>query len=168
MGVVLYVFKPLVTGLTWLNKFAAAAMTGTINRFYQPLLHFSLNNKSIVLSTVFAIMMFAVGLVFSGIAPYSMFPQMDGREINASVSEVGEDAKGPAEITRGAHVGSIEIELTQPDEREVTTDQLNKLWREEIPKIAGTESLKFAAKSIGPGGSGIEFKLLFDESSVER
>ena len=212
MGVVLYVFKPLVTGLTWLNKFAAAAMTGTINRFYQPLLHFSLNNKSIVLSTVFAIMMFAVGLVFSGIAPYSMFPQMDGREINASVSfpdgsraqfteealreleaafrrvdakvqqkygksvisnlyrnvgEVGEDAKGPAEITRGAHVGSIEIELTQPDEREVTTDQLNKLWREEIPKIAGTESLKFAAKSIGPGGSGIEFKLLFDESSVD-
>ena len=86
MGVVLYVFKPLVTGLTWLNKIAAAAMNGTINRLYQPLLHFSLHNKSIVLSTVLAIMMFAVGLVLSGIAPYSMFPQMDGREINASVA----------------------------------------------------------------------------------
>ena len=212
MGVVLYVFKPLVTGLTWLNKIAAAAMNGTINRLYQPLLYFSLHNKSIVLSTVLAIMMFAVGLVLSGIAPYSMFPQMDGREINASVAfpdgsraqfteealteleaafrrvdakvqqqygksvisnlyrnvgEVGEDTKGPAEITRGAHVGSIEIELTQPDEREITTDQLNKLWREEIPKIAGTESLKFDVKSMGPGGSGIEFKLLFDESSVD-
>ena len=210
IGVVLYVFKPLVVVLAWLNKIAAAGMSGAIERWYQPLLRFSLHNKSIVLATVFAMMLFAGGLVYSGIAPFSMFPQMDGREISASVAfpdgsravftedalteieaafrrvdervkekhgesvinnlyrnvgEIGEDNVGPAEITRGSHVGSITIELTQPDEREITTQELNKAWREEVAKIAGSESLKFRAKSMGPGGSGIEFKLLFDESS---
>ena len=212
IGVVLYVFKPLVVCVTWLNKVAAAGMSAAIERYYEPLLRFSLHHKSVVLSFVLAMMFFAVGLVMSGIAPFSMFPQMDGREINATITfpdgsretftenalaelesafrrvdarvekdfgksvirnlymnvgEVGEANKGPAMITRGAHVGSVEIELTQPDEREITTQQLNKLWREESPKIAGAESLKFAAKSMGPGGSAIEFKLLFDESSVE-
>ena len=212
MGVVLYVFKPLIVCVAWLNKFAAAGMTAAIDKFYQPLLRFSLHHKSVVLASVLAMMLFAVGLVASGIAPFSMFPQMDGREINATVSfpdgsrevftenalaeledafrrvdarvideygqsvirnlylnvgEVGDSNKGPAGLTRGAHVGSVEIELTQPDEREITTQQLNKMWREESPKIAGTESLKFAARSMGPGGSAIEFKLLFDESSVD-
>ena len=212
MGVVLYVIKPLVVCMTWLNKFAAAGMTATIDRFYQPLLRFSLHNKSIVLATVFSMGFFAAGLVLSGIAPFSMFPPMDGREINASIAfpdgsregfteealtdleeafqrvdarvqeeygesvirnlyrnigEVGDDKFGQAGITRGAHVGSVEIELTQPDERAITTQALNKLWREEVPKIAGAESLKFAARSMGPGGSAIEFKLLFDESSVD-
>jgi len=212
VGVVLYVFKPLIFCATWLNKKAAAGMAGTIENLYQPLLRFSLHNKSIVLASVLAMMFFAVGLIMSGIAPFSMFPRMDGREINATITfpdgsrevftetaladlesafrrvdarvekeygksvirnlymnvgEVGDSNKGPADLTRGAHVGSVEIELTQPDEREITTQQLNKLWREESPKIAGAESLKFAAKSMGPGGSAIEFKLLFDESSVE-
>ena len=212
MGVVLYVFKPLIVCVAWLNKFAASGMTAAIDKFYQPLLRFSLHHKSVVLASVLAMMLFAVGLVASGIAPFSMFPQMDGREINATVSfpdgsrevftenalaeledafrrvdarvideygqsvirnlylnvgEVGDSNKGPAGLTRGAHVGSVEIELTQPDEREITTQQLNKMWREESPKIAGTESLKFAARSMGPGGSAIEFKLLFDESSVD-
>ena len=212
IGVALYVFKPLIFCLTWLNKKAAAGMAGAIEHFYEPLLRFSLSHKSVVLSTVVAMMLFAIGLVMSGIAPFSLFPQMDGREINATVTfpdgsretftenalaeledafrrvdarveeefgksvirnlylnvgVVGDSNKGPSDLTRGAHVGNVEIELTQPDERQVTTQQLNKLWREESPKIAGTESLKFAAKSMGPGGSAIEFKLLFDESSVE-
>ena len=212
IGVVLYVFKPLIVCVNWLNKFAAAGMTAAIDKFYQPLLRFSLHHKSVVLASVLSMMLFAVGLVASGIAPFSMFPQMDGREINATVSfpdgsrevftenalaeledafrrvdarvkeeygnsvirnlylnvgEIGDANKGQAGLTRGAHVGKVEIELTQPDEREITTQQLNKMWREESPKIAGTESLKFAARSMGPGGSAIEFKLLFDESSVE-
>ena len=212
IGVVLYVFKPLIGCVNWLNKKAAAGMSTTIDRFYEPLLRFSLGHKSVVLASVLAMMLFAVGLVMSGIAPFSMFPQMDGREINATIAfpdgsrevftenaladlesafrrvdarvekdfgksviqnlylnvgEVGDTNKGPAGLTRGSHVGSVEIELTQPDEREITTEELNKLWREESPKIAGAESLKFAAKSMGPGGSAIEFKLLFDESSVQ-
>ena len=212
IGVVLYIFKPLIGCVNWLNTKAAAGMSAAIDRYYSPLLEFSLRNKSIVLASVLAMMLFAVGLVMSGIAPFAMFPQMDGREINATVTfpdgsregftedalaeledafrrvdarveqeygksvirnlylnvgEIGDANKGQAGLTRGAHVGKVEIELTQPDEREITTQQLNKLWREESPKIAGTESLKFAARSMGPGGSAIEFKLLFDESSVE-
>jgi multidrug efflux pump subunit AcrB len=212
IGSVLYVFKPLIATLTWINGKASAAMDWAVDSFYSPLLKFSLNNISIVMASVISLGLFALGLIFAGIAPFSLFPNMDGREINASISfpdgtreefteraldeleasfrridqriidstgesviknlyrslgEVGDGQAGPAGLTRGSHVGNIEVELTQPDEREITTKELNALWRKEVPKIAGTDTLKFAARSMGPGGSGIEFKLLFDESSVK-
>ena len=212
IGAVLYIFKPFIAVLTWVNGKAAAFMEWAVESFYSPLLRFSLHNISIVMATVFALGLFALGLVLAGIAPFSLFPNMDGREINASISfpdgtredftesalddleaafrridsqvvgetgksviknlyrsvgEIGDRQAGSAGLTRGSHVGNIEVELTQPEERSITTKELNALWRKEVPKIAGSDTLKFTAKSMGPGGSGIEFKLLFDESSVE-
>jgi multidrug efflux pump subunit AcrB len=212
IGLVLYVFKPLISVFVWINGKASVAMEWSIKKFYEPLLWFSLGHKSIVMASVLSLFLFAIGLVLAGIAPFSFFPNMDGREINAtvtfpdgsreqyteaaldeleaafrrvdqrvidrtgtsviknlyrSVGEVGRDNAGPAAITRGAHVGKIEIELTQPAERDITTKELNELWRSETPKLAGFDALKFDAKSMGPGGSGIEFKVLADDDSFK-
>ena len=195
----LYVFKPLVVVFKWVNGAAAKAMDWAVNRFYDPLLYFSLRNKRIVLASTMLGFGLASGLVLSGAAPFAFFPNMDGRQISATVAfpngtpegftqdavdelaaafqridqkikdetgksvvnnfyrrigEVGNANMGPTGITNGSHVGTIEVELTQPSERNVTTQELLAFWRKEIPKIAGTEALQFNSQSMGPGRRG--------------
>ncbi|MEZ6093057.1 MAG: efflux RND transporter permease subunit [Pirellulaceae bacterium] len=40
------------------------------------------------------------------------------------------------------------------------------MWREEVPEIAGTEMLSFGSRGMGPGGGGIEFKILGNDSAA--
>ena len=89
------------------------------------------------------------------------------RNINEGVGEIGNQNMGPTGVTNGSHVGSVQIQLTQPGERSWTTRDIINKWRERVPKIAGTEVLKFNSPSMGPGGQAIEFKLLADDNSVE-
>ena len=212
VGLVFYIFKPLTGLFRRVNKMASAFMEWGVDKFYQPLLFWSLKNRLIVLSTVTAFFMFTIGLVLAGIAPLSFFPQMDGREISATIAfpngspesfsskavdkleaafreiddeikketgksvvknsyrrvgEIGDGNLGPTGVTEGSHVGSVEVQLTPPSERNVTTRDLNAMWRDKIGKISGSEILKFGARSMGPGGTAIEFKILADDKSIE-
>ncbi|MFT7631275.1 MAG: HAE1 family hydrophobic/amphiphilic exporter-1 [Mariniblastus sp.] len=83
------------------------------------------------------------------------------------IGEVGDSNMGPTGVTNGSHVGSVEVQLTPAADRSYTTEDLNELWREQLPKIAGTEVLKFGSQSMGPGGVAIEFKILSDDKGVE-
>ena len=76
VGLVFYIFKPLTGLFRRVNKMASAFMEWGVDKFYQPLLFWSLKNRLIVLSTVTAFFMFTIGLVLAGIAPLSFFPQM--------------------------------------------------------------------------------------------
>ena len=212
VGLVFYALKPFTLVLTAINKAASQSMNLAIEKFYQPLLYWSLRHKPIVLSAVLAFFMFSVGLVLAGITPLSLMPNMDGREVNATVSfpngsaerfslaavkeleeaflrvdkriqeetgksviqtmyrrvgEIGNADLGPNSVKSGSHVGSVEVQLTRPSSRVHTTAELNELWRAELPKIAGTEALKFDRPSMGPGGSAIEFKILSNERGIE-
>jgi multidrug efflux pump subunit AcrB len=84
-----------------------------------------------------------------------------------NIGEVGDAMKGPTGVTNGSHVGSVTVLLTPPGERDYTTRELIAKWREAVPKVAGTEVLKFGARSMGPGGAAVEFKLLADDKGVE-
>lgn len=208
VSVLLYVFKPLLWVIQKVNGAAAKMMQLAIEKFYGPLLAWSLSNRRIVMATVFSMFLASIGLIFAGIAPFAFFPKMDGRQISANVAfpdgtpasftddavnqlesafqrinsrieketgkpvfenlyrrigEIGDDRQGPAGITNGSHVGMVEVQLVQPDERSVSVPELIQMWREEIPKLAGAEALKFGAESMGPGGASIEFKLLAGE-----
>lgn len=208
MSLLFYVFRPIGWLLKVVNGAASTVMEWSIKLFYNPLLAWCLNNRRIVVAAVTALFLASVGLVLSGIAPLSVFPKLDGREISASVAfpngtsaqfsheavrdleaafkrindrieketgkpvfknlyrkvgEVGDDRQGPAGVTNGSHVGTVEVQLVQPDERAVSARELIQMWREEIPKIAGAEALKFGSESMGPGGASIEFKLLASE-----
>lgn len=212
VGLVLYVFKPFIFVFEQINKHCSAAMDWAIENFYMPLLYWSLRNKRIVLASVTTLACFAGGLIAAGIAPFSMMPKMDGREISSTVAfpngspeefsaaavdeleaafrrvddriveetgksviknlyrrvgEVGDGNMGPTGVTEGSHVGSVEVQLVSTEERSYSTKQLNDLWRQEVPKISGTEILKFGARSMGPGGADIEFKILSDDKSIE-
>jgi multidrug efflux pump subunit AcrB len=82
------------------------------------------------------------------------------------VGEVGDEMQGPTGVTNGSHVGSVAVLLTPTDEREYSARELINRWREKVPKVAGTDALKFGARSMGPGGSSIEFKILGDSKGA--
>jgi HAE1 family hydrophobic/amphiphilic exporter-1 len=202
---VFYIFKPLLSVVATVNQAASNGLNWVIDRLYEPLLHWSLHHKVVVLSTMLAVKMFLVGLIASGIAPFSFFPKLDEQEISASIAfangtssdfavqaigdlrkaileidreiqdsgqpgvinnifekvgEVGDGLGGPTGVTSGSHVGTISVFLKPPTERTVTSQELNRRWRERVKKISGTEVLKFASPSMGPGGSAIELKVL--------
>lgn len=208
IALLFYAFRPLIWLLQIVNRAATVVMDWGIKQFYNPLLAWSLDNRRIVVAAVTTLFLASVGLVLSGIAPLSVFPKLDGRQISASVAfpngtaarfshaavadlesaflrinkriedetgkpvfknlyrrvgEIGDDMQGPAGVTNGSHVGMVEVQLVQPDERAVSVRELIQMWREEIPKIAGAEALKFGSESMGPGGASIEFKILASE-----
>ena len=79
------------------------------------------------------------------------------------IGEVGSAQQSPVGVTNGSHVSSVEVQLHPSAKRDITNKDIIKLWREQTPKIAGSEALKFGADSMGPGGNAIEFKLLCND-----
>lgn len=68
----------------------------------------------------------------------------------------------------GSHLGSVEIELLDTEEREITSEQIVAAWREEIGDIAGAEKLSIGSRNVGPSGIPIEFKLLSAPEDTKR
>ncbi len=94
------------------------------------------------------------------------------KNLYEKVGSIGNSLGGPTGVTSGSHVGTVEVQLIPPDERlhpegKYTTQGLIKLWRKKVPKIAGTEVLKFGSRSMGPGGTAIELKILASDHSVQ-
>lgn len=88
--------------------------------------------------------------------------------LNLVYQKVGEAGRGNGitGVSQGSHVGTVEVELTQPGEREITSQQIIERWRKKVPEIAGAEVVKFGSQGMGPGGNKIEFKLLAVADSV--
>jgi multidrug efflux pump subunit AcrB len=68
----------------------------------------------------------------------------------------------------GSHKGSVEVELVRAEDRGMHSDQIVAAWRKELGVIPGTEELRLGARSWGPGGTAVEFKLLAPTNSVEE
>ncbi len=212
LATVFYVFKPLLSVLSFINRQANAGLEWAINTMYQPILYWSLHHKPIVLSILFSLMAVVSGLVVSGIAPLAFFPKLDSNEVTATIAfpngtaadfatnataelskairkidqeiqqagepsvidtlyekigEVGSAMESPTGITSGSHVGTISVLLTPAAERSITSIELINRWRAAVPKISGTEALKFGSRSMGPGGAAIEFKILGTDDSIQ-
>ncbi len=77
------------------------------------------------------------------------------------VGQVVAEAPGQAaERTEGSHAGMISVELVNNEDREITSDDVVKIWRERVGEIAGAETLSFGTIAGGPAGTPIEFKML--------
>ena len=70
------------------------------------------------------------------------------------------DTMGADQRSSGAHVGVVDVELVDLEERSISSEQLIAAWRQEAGSFPGAEALSFAAPAMGPGGRPIEFKLL--------
>ncbi|MCP4888937.1 MAG: efflux RND transporter permease subunit [Rubripirellula sp.] len=68
----------------------------------------------------------------------------------------------------GGHLGSVEVELLRAEERGVHSREIVAAWRQEVGVIPGTEELSLGARSFGPGGTPIEFKLLGPSTAIKE
>ena len=78
------------------------------------------------------------------------------------------ESMGPDQRTDGSHVGVVDVELVDLEDRTVTSEQLVAAWRQEAGIFPGVESLSFGAPKMGPGGRPIEFKLLVPRGYMEE
>ncbi len=83
-----------------------------------------------------------------------------------SVGRGGDGAFGEAAPT-GSQIGNVDVELVDPADREVTSQMVTAMWREEVGAISGVDTLKFGEVSMGPGGTPIEFKMLAPVEQVQ-
>lgn len=60
----------------------------------------------------------------------------------------------------GSHLGSVEVELVNVEQRSVSTAQILTEWRKAAGEIPGAEKLTFKPLNIGPSPTPVEFKLL--------
>jgi multidrug efflux pump subunit AcrB len=73
------------------------------------------------------------------------------------VSHASSSGRGRA-IT-GERVGSIYVELTAPDSRQVTNTQFTKDWRKRVRVPAGLESFTITARRAGPPSKELDIRL---------
>lgn len=68
----------------------------------------------------------------------------------------------------GSHVGQIFAELFDTEIRDIHSDDLLALWREEAGTFPGADRITYGSVGVGPGGKAIEFKLLAPSNDVEQ
>jgi len=63
-------------------------------------------------------------------------------------------------FTQGDTGGGFLLELTKPEQREVSSFEVEKLWREKVGEIPGAKELRFFAGTNAGGGAALEFQLI--------
>jgi len=83
--------------------------------------------------------------------------------------QVGTAAQGdPAggDKINGSHVAQVQVELHESTVRNVTSDEIMNMWREESGEFPGAERVSFQSAQMGPGGRPLEFKILAPREDV--
>jgi len=86
VGFLFYPLKFLYIALTALNHRASAFMEWLIEKVYGPSLNWSLKNPLIIVAGSLALAAITFGLIPAGFTPWNIFPKLDGRMIEASVT----------------------------------------------------------------------------------
>lgn len=79
----------------------------------------------------------------------------------------GMGSSGQRTQSSGSHLGKLDVELVDPSERNVTSDEIVQAWRDEAGDFPGAESVTFQSPMFGPAGRKIEFKLLASPEYAE-
>lgn len=92
--------------------------------------------------------------------------------VKLTFRQVGEITSqgGPAADSggSGSHVGQIFVELHDTTIREISSETLIQMWREEVGEITGAEKVTYGSVAVGPGGKPIEFKLLAPSDKTDQ
>jgi len=73
----------------------------------------------------------------------------------------------PSEGTGGSHMGNVGVELVDPKDRDITSNEILAIWRKESGEFPGVEQVNFGASSHGPGGKPIEFTMLASPKNMK-
>ena len=82
-----------------------------------------------------------------------------GKLVNVVLAYHGSKSGSGGAGAAADQLGSLQIELTAPDEREVRNNQLIRAWRERIVLPAGLETLNITSRRVGPSGRDVTVRL---------
>ncbi len=109
-----------------------------------------------------------------GLLATEIFPQEDGEAVGpvrltfrdlGTISNLQNPAGGGGS---GSHVGQVFAELFDTEIRDIHSDKLLAMWREEVGEIPGAERVTYGSVGVGPGGKPIEFKLLAPSGNIDQ
>ena len=81
---------------------------------------------------------------------------------------VGYGANTYGEVSNGSHVGSMTIQLVDTADRDITSQELVKRWRQMAGEFAGADLISFGSGPRGIAAPPIEFSLLARDEDVEQ
>ncbi|MEJ2158696.1 MAG: efflux RND transporter permease subunit [Desulfobacteraceae bacterium] len=145
---------------------------------YGPLLSIVLRYRYLTVSIGAAILLIAVGFVKSGRMGFELFPKVESDyakvtatlpfgsatqqadEIQQILVKAAQDVvarNGSDQLSEGifawlnGNVTTVQIYLTPPEKRPISTAKVTQIWREKVGNLPGLESLKFESDAGGPG-----------------
>ncbi len=111
----------------------------------------------------------------TGIPAAKIYKQPDGKvtgPVRLTYRENGKitNTQGPmgGNGGGGSHLGQVFVELFDTEIRDIHSDQLLSMWREEAGDFAGAEKINYGSVGVGPSGQPIEFKLLAQSENVDQ
>lgn len=157
----------------------SAFFTMLIERFYRPLLSFSLRVRYITASAAIALFAIVVSYSTSSHMGMVLMPEISANEIEAGVrlpvgttpdqaatvaeavteatarlfeeAHFDEVAEGVMTNVRGDSFIDVELVMLPPDERTMSAREVIQIWRDSIGDIPGVDQITFEAER-GPGG----------------
>ena len=85
-GYLLYPFKPVSLGLSWMNRLSDAGLNKVVNQWYQPSLAWCLRNPATVVCGGIFLGLATAGMARAGITQFVFFPKQDSKWIEASIT----------------------------------------------------------------------------------
>jgi len=161
---------------------------------YGPFLDLALRYRYLTISIGFAILLLTVGYVKSGRMGFELFPKVESdyarvtaklpfgsalqkvEKVQAILVQAAQEVvarNGGKVLSEGIYArldgntSTVQIYLTPPEKRPISTARLTQLWRENVGPIPGLESLKFESDAGGPGrGAAIAVELSHRDINV--
>lgn len=82
---VFHAFRWLMIPAKYANQYATRGLDWYIDRIYRPTLNLALSNRLVVTAACLSSLFLVAGLYRSGVIKFSVFPQVDGNTLNATV-----------------------------------------------------------------------------------
>ena len=177
----------------WQQAFAEA-FRRFVDRRYRPFLELTLRHRYITLSVALATLLMVGAYGYSDHMGIIMMPEVAADEIEAGVSlpvsttpqqagkvateitnstqrmfeehNLYEVAEGIKTNVRGQSFIDVEIVMKPPDQRDMTSQEVIELWRDNIGDIEGVDQITFEAER-GPGGWQQDISVDLSHSNID-
>ncbi|MFA0964522.1 efflux RND transporter permease subunit [Roseivirga sp. BDSF3-8] len=165
-----------------------------VDTYYRPFLRKCLDNRYITLSASLGLLLVVGGYGYSDHMGMILMPEVSADEIEAGVSlpvsttpdqaarvadeittstlrmfeehDLYQVAEGVKTNVRNQNFIDVEIVMKDPDQRDMSAQQVIELWRDEIGDIEGVDQITFEAER-GPGGYAQDISVDLSHSDIE-
>ncbi|ALO46677.1 efflux RND transporter permease subunit [Pseudohongiella spirulinae] len=159
-----------------------------IQQIYRPTLSRALEYRYATVAGFIGALILSAGIIMGGVVRFEFFPNIpsdfiearltmnDGASFearNAALTRMEQAIltmndsipdEDPVDhvvvFTNGDLGGSLVVELTKAEDREVSPTDIEQLWREKVGEIAGAREVRFFSSTSAGGGSPINLRLM--------